>query len=187
MIVIPVKRVSRRCPGKNMADIHGKPMVARVLGEALQSYGGDVWVLTDDPDVRDCSLGVSARVRAQELPECLVADGMHVPDVMQWWHDEKQASSYQVIQVTTPLATAEDYWRAQRLSNDTGCNVATVSEDREAKTWRRNGACYVWVTRWPRFAEWMTGPVAMYAMPPGRSIDVNTPEDLERVRAMWNR
>lgn len=50
-VVIPARFASTRLPGKPLADIHGKPMVVRVVELALQSGAEEVWVATDHAEV----------------------------------------------------------------------------------------------------------------------------------------
>ena len=52
-VVIPARYASTRLPGKPLADIHGKPMVVRVVELALASGADDVWVATDHSEVAD--------------------------------------------------------------------------------------------------------------------------------------
>lgn len=50
-VIIPARFSSTRLPGKPLADIHGKPMVVRVMEQAIQSGASRVIVATDHPDV----------------------------------------------------------------------------------------------------------------------------------------
>lgn len=50
-VVIPARFASTRLPGKPLADIAGRPMVARVRERALQSGAATVWVAADDERV----------------------------------------------------------------------------------------------------------------------------------------
>ena len=52
-VVIPARFASTRLPGKPLADIHGKPMVVRVVELALQSGAEEVWVATDHAQVAE--------------------------------------------------------------------------------------------------------------------------------------
>ena len=52
-VVIPARYASTRLPGKPLADIHGKPMVVRVVELALASGADDVWVATDHAEVAE--------------------------------------------------------------------------------------------------------------------------------------
>ncbi|MEO9386703.1 3-deoxy-manno-octulosonate cytidylyltransferase [Chromobacterium phragmitis] len=50
-VVIPARMASSRLPGKPLADIAGKPMVARVAEQAAKSRAGRVVVATDHADI----------------------------------------------------------------------------------------------------------------------------------------
>ncbi|APC11009.1 3-deoxy-manno-octulosonate cytidylyltransferase [Providencia rettgeri] len=50
-VIIPARYASTRLPGKPLADIHGKPMVVRVMEQAIKSGASRVIVATDHPDV----------------------------------------------------------------------------------------------------------------------------------------
>ncbi|MEO1767109.1 3-deoxy-manno-octulosonate cytidylyltransferase [Thiobacter aerophilum] len=50
-IVIPARHDSTRLPGKPLADIAGKPMVVRVVEQALGAGAEEVWVATDHEEV----------------------------------------------------------------------------------------------------------------------------------------
>ncbi len=50
-IVIPARYDSSRLPGKPLAEIHGRPMVAHVLDRCRASDAGDIRVATDDQRV----------------------------------------------------------------------------------------------------------------------------------------
>jgi len=52
-VVIPARFASTRLPGKPLADIHGKPMVLRVVELALRSGAEEVWVATDHAQVAE--------------------------------------------------------------------------------------------------------------------------------------
>ncbi|QIQ21825.1 3-deoxy-manno-octulosonate cytidylyltransferase [Zophobihabitans entericus] len=50
-VIIPARFASTRLPGKPLADIAGKPMVIRVMEQALKSGANRVIVATDNQDV----------------------------------------------------------------------------------------------------------------------------------------
>ncbi|KLU16632.1 MULTISPECIES: 3-deoxy-manno-octulosonate cytidylyltransferase [Xenorhabdus] len=52
-VIIPARFSSTRLPGKPLADIHGKPMVVRVMERAIRSGADRVIVATDNQDVFD--------------------------------------------------------------------------------------------------------------------------------------
>ncbi|MER2473347.1 3-deoxy-manno-octulosonate cytidylyltransferase [Photorhabdus laumondii] len=53
IVIIPARFASTRLPGKPLADIHGKPMIVRVMERAKRSGAGRVIVATDNHDVVD--------------------------------------------------------------------------------------------------------------------------------------
>lgn len=52
-VIIPARFASTRLPGKPLADIHGKPMVVRVMEQALKSGASRVIIATDHQEVVD--------------------------------------------------------------------------------------------------------------------------------------
>ncbi|MCA6219062.1 3-deoxy-manno-octulosonate cytidylyltransferase [Photorhabdus antumapuensis] len=52
-VIIPARFASIRLPGKPLADIHGKPMIVRVMERAKRSGAERVIVATDNHDVVD--------------------------------------------------------------------------------------------------------------------------------------
>lgn len=64
IILIPARMASTRLPGKPLAEIAGKPMIAHVAARAAQSGVGRVVVATDTPEIADAAraAGVEAVV-----------------------------------------------------------------------------------------------------------------------------
>ena len=52
VVLIPARRASSRLADKVLADIGGKPMVVRVAEKAAQSGAAQVWVATDDVEIK---------------------------------------------------------------------------------------------------------------------------------------
>ena len=52
-VVIPARYASTRLPGKPLLDLGGRPMVVRVAERARLSGAEEIWVATDDLNVRD--------------------------------------------------------------------------------------------------------------------------------------
>nr|BET44875.1 MAG: 3-deoxy-manno-octulosonate cytidylyltransferase [Candidatus Aschnera chinzeii] len=50
-IIIPARFGSSRLPGKPLIEIHGKPMIIRVVEQAIMSYAKRVIVATDHPEI----------------------------------------------------------------------------------------------------------------------------------------
>ncbi len=61
-VVIPARMRSTRLPGKMLADIAGKPLVAWVAERAKQSGAEDVVIATDHPEIADRVAALGWRV-----------------------------------------------------------------------------------------------------------------------------
>jgi 3-deoxy-manno-octulosonate cytidylyltransferase (CMP-KDO synthetase) len=62
IIIIPARMGSTRLPGKPLADIAGKPMIAHVVQRALEADIGPVVVATDDGEILHAAEVAGARV-----------------------------------------------------------------------------------------------------------------------------
>jgi 3-deoxy-manno-octulosonate cytidylyltransferase (CMP-KDO synthetase) len=51
IIIIPARMAATRLPGKPLADIAGRPMIAHVLDRAAAAAVGPVFVATDSPEI----------------------------------------------------------------------------------------------------------------------------------------
>lgn len=61
-VVIPARFASTRLPGKPLADIAGKPMIAHVYDRARESHANRVIIATDDPRIETACRGFGAEV-----------------------------------------------------------------------------------------------------------------------------
>ncbi|MCG8391538.1 MAG: 3-deoxy-manno-octulosonate cytidylyltransferase [Pseudomonadales bacterium] len=125
-VVVPARYASTRLPGKPLADLAGKPMVARVAERCQRSAAEQVLVATDDTRIADALEGESVRVvmtrddhpsgtdRLQEVAEQLgLADDDIIVNVQ---GDEPLIPSAVIDQVAANLADNPD------------CQMATLCE-----------------------------------------------------------
>src|SRR5438105_11512848 len=70
IVVIPARYGSSRFPGKPLADIGGRPMVARVAAQAAKSGAAEVIVATDHPEIARvvASLGYDVEITRRDHP-----------------------------------------------------------------------------------------------------------------------
>jgi 3-deoxy-manno-octulosonate cytidylyltransferase (CMP-KDO synthetase) len=61
IVVIPARFGSARLPGKPLAEIAGRPMIARVFERAMASGAAEVFVATDDPRIVDACERLGAK------------------------------------------------------------------------------------------------------------------------------
>jgi 3-deoxy-manno-octulosonate cytidylyltransferase (CMP-KDO synthetase) len=77
LIVIPARMASTRLPGKPLADIGGKPMIAWVVARAQEAGLGPVLVAAAEPEIADAAraAGAEAVLTDPDLPSG--SDRMH--------------------------------------------------------------------------------------------------------------
>lgn len=62
VVVIPARMASSRLPGKPLADIHGRPMIAWMIGLAQRANAGPVLVAAAETEVADAARAAGAEV-----------------------------------------------------------------------------------------------------------------------------
>src|SRR5512145_589507 len=62
LIVIPARMASTRLPGKPLADIHGRPMIAWMVELAQRANAGPVLVAAAEPEVAAAARAAGAEV-----------------------------------------------------------------------------------------------------------------------------
>ena len=132
--VIPARGGSRGLPGKNILNLHGKPLIAWTIEAALASrYLDRVIVSTEDRDII-----AAARRSGAGLPFIrpieLATDSVGATDVaihaLEWF--EKQGTPYDIVvllQPTSPMRSTQDIETAvQLLFSKDARAVVSVSE-----------------------------------------------------------
>jgi CMP-N-acetylneuraminic acid synthetase len=125
--LIPAKERSRRLPGKNVALLRGKPLLAYSVEAALQSgVFSRVIVSTDSEVVAEVARRSGAEVPGLRAPE-LAADTAGVVDVCLDLLDrlEREGAPCEALGVmltTTPLRTADDVRGAWKRFAETGAD-----------------------------------------------------------------
>lgn len=207
--IIMARAGSKRLPGKNLADLGGKPLIAHTCEAALASGVLDaVYVNTDSPAI--ASAAWNAGVPCPILrPRHLAADDTSSRDSNLYLLEflAKRGERYDaivVLQATSPLRAPEDIRAGLKLFDEQApCHVVAVSAlvprfwlgqlgpDQTFERWtgdqtvyRVSGALYVY--RWEDYVEhWPPGRTVAYPMPAERSVDIDRMEDLEYARFLW--
>ena len=117
-VIIPARYASTRLPGKALADIVGKPMVAHVVDRARESKASRVIVATDHQEIIDALDGVNCEVcltsedhqsgsdRLAEVVQILnIADDEIIVNVQ---GDEPMIPGRLIDQVANSLINAKD-------------------------------------------------------------------------------
>jgi len=140
--VVPARGGSKRVPRKNLAEVAGKPMVARAVEQAESADALDeVVVSTDDDEIRRVSREHGGYAPF-ERPEELATDTASSADVLDHalsWYETERDETFDVvamIQVTTPLRTPADVDGAlERLRETDADSVATVTKYHTPPVW----------------------------------------------------
>lgn len=114
--IIPARGGSKRLPGKNLALLNGKPLLAHAIEAARESGVFDrICVSSDDEEILETAREYGAEAR--ERPDALATDRVQVKDVCAHLLEElaEKGNVYEefgLLLVTSPLRTASDVWQA---------------------------------------------------------------------------
>lgn len=202
--LIPARGNSKRLPGKNIADLGGKPLLAWTIESARESKLFDrVVVSSEDVDVGNTALKYGAEWLKR--PMQLSQDETPSMEVVRHAVGNDPYEMVVLLQPTSPFRTAEDIRNsvtllqanlADAVVSVTDPPVDLVFEIGHAGRIRRatratvvpNGALFLLTTEAMRAGmDWWTGLTYAYHMPRERSIDIDTAMDLEMARSMLTR
>ncbi len=210
-VIIPVKENSTRVPGKNLKDLCGKPMVAHILETAKGAKGVDRLVVsTESQKVKEVVEKYGAEVPFLR-PKELTADNVTSRQVLQHALDElKKIDGYVpdyvlLLYATSPLlkrerieeaialATARDSDSVISGSLDKGYYWVEVEGGWERLYPRKvansqwlvplfveNGAIYLTKSAWIK-KQYVADKADVVIMDPEENVDVDYPEDFEKV------
>lgn len=178
--LVPARGGSKRLPGKNLKDLCGKPLIHWTIEEARKSrYIDTVAVTTEDQSIVDSVKGVHIIDRPQDM----AGDKSSVYDAIFHALDDLPPFDWVcLLQPTSPL----------RIADDIDCCIATAHSQNSpsciSTTYGRpdaNGAVYVAWTSWLRETRLFdSGRAVTYAMPPERSVDIDTMEDFREAEKL---
>lgn len=111
--LIPARGGSKKLPGKNIKDLHGKPLISYTIDAALKSSMLDrVIVTTDDEAIASAALQYKAEVpfmRPAELASDTSPDRPVIIHAVEWLKENENYSvdAVALLRPTTPFKTAE--------------------------------------------------------------------------------
>lgn len=168
--LIPARGGSKRLPGKNVRLLAGKPLVFWTIEAALGSSLDDVWLSTEDANIRDICRD---SVRVVDRPLDLASDFATSEAVIA--HAVALAEGFDrimLLQPTSPLRTAA------HIDDVLSLGRTCVSVVQDGTTYRRNGAMYL------MDADHIMGFDLAYVMSAEESIDIDTQDDFDLAEAM---
>lgn len=125
--VIPARGGSKGLPGKNLRQVHGRPLIAYTVAAARSARTLErVIVSTDHADIAQAARAYGAEVPFLR-PRELAGDDTPTLPVLQHAVEEMDRLGYRcevivTLQPTSPLRTADDIDRAVALLADGGCD-----------------------------------------------------------------
>lgn len=202
--LIPARGGSRRLPGKNIADLGGKPLIAWTIETATASGVFDeVAVSSDSPEILDVADRYGAKTI--ERPGRIARDDTPSLPVVTHALHERNVDAVMLLQPTSPFRNVDDIKTVADLlsqrNSDSVVSVVDAPGDLvfqighanrlrpEGKPLVRcNGAIYAITTAALAAGEdWYSGLAYAYRMPPERSLDIDTQFDLDIARMMLER
>lgn len=198
--VVPARGGSKRAPGKNIADLGGRPLLCWTLETARQSNLFDCVVVTsDDDDILNTAKAYWPWVTLHKRSPLLARDDTPMLPVVQDVYHNYPAEVVVTLQPTSPFRTSEDLLNAYEMLRDSGgdsvFSVTEAPDDlvfqvQHANRLRQlpnivvpNGALFLITGEaLDQGLDWFDGVAYGYRMPKDRSIDIDTALDLEIAR-----
>ncbi len=205
--VIPARYDSVRLPGKPLADIGGRPMIAWVYERACQSGATECLIATDDRRIAQACEQIGAPVEMTDAGHSTGTDRIAEVAARRGWDDEQIVVNVQGDEPLIPPALITQV--ANLAARDSGAAIATLmapiqsEKDREnpnfAKVVVDKAGRALYFSRapipWPREGGLPTSyrHIGLYAyrVRALREIAATEPCELERVerleqlRALW--
>jgi CMP-N-acetylneuraminic acid synthetase len=136
LAVIPVRSGSKRLPGKNVAELDGKPLLAHTIEQADDATHVDEHVVsTDSSEFKRIARDHGGNVPFDRPPELATDDATNkdvLEHVLDWYSDRGSTFDIAVmLQVTSPFRTADDIDEAVQLlvESDGNSVVSTTKYD----------------------------------------------------------
>lgn len=123
VVVIPARMASTRLPGKPLADIHGRPMIAWMVELAQRAKAGPVLVAAAEPEVAAAARGAGAEVAMTDPDLPSGSDRVHA--ALQAFDPSGAYDVAVNLQGDMPTMRAEDVAKALAALRD-GADIATL-------------------------------------------------------------
>ncbi|WLH02856.1 acylneuraminate cytidylyltransferase family protein [Pseudomonas beijingensis] len=123
LAVVPARAGSKRLPGKNLLDLHGKPLIRWTLEAALESQVVDQLVVSSDDDAI-LAEGIRLGLHTIRRPVDLASDTAATVDVLvhtleSLAKEGVRPARLMLLQPTSPLRKAEDIYQAVQCMDKT--------------------------------------------------------------------
>ena len=125
-VVVPARFASTRLPGKPLAQIAGRPMIAHVASRVAESGARDIVVATDDARVLQVAASTDARALMTREDHASGSDRVMEVAEACGWPDDHVVVNVQGDEPLIPAVVIDQV--AGILDRSTGVDVATLSE-----------------------------------------------------------
>jgi 3-deoxy-manno-octulosonate cytidylyltransferase (CMP-KDO synthetase) len=123
VVVIPARMASTRLPGKPLADIHGRPMIAWMVELGRAANAGPVLVAAAEEEVAEAALKAGANVSLTDPDLPSGSDRVHA--ALEAFDPERRFDVAVNLQGDMPTMKAADIARAVAALRD-GADIATL-------------------------------------------------------------
>lgn len=210
VVLFPLRGGSKSIPKKNIKSLAGKPLAAWTLEAAAKSsLISAVYVSTDSEEISTVVQGLGLGIKVIQRPAEFASDVASTESVMLHFMSQLDFDLLVTIQATSPLLTTEDLDRAiiqfqqQQLDsmlsavrtkrffwNDdaTPINYDPLHRPRRQDfdgTLMENGAFYITKREiLERYQCRLGGKIGIYEMDESTAVEIDEPEDWERVERL---
>lgn len=125
-VVIPARWASTRLPGKPLAEIAGRPMIAHVWERACRSRAAEVIIASDDDRVLDAALAFGAEVERTSPAHPSGTDRIAEVAQRRAWPDDAVVVNVQGDEPLLPEAVVDQV--AANLLANPDAGMATLAE-----------------------------------------------------------
>ena len=142
--IVPARGGSKGLPGKNIKNLHGKPMIAYTIEEARKSkYIEDIIISTDDQSIADIAVSLGALCHFLRPCELATDNALAVDNYIYTINRLNSDFGYDidefiVLQPTSPLRKAEDIDNAiEMFMQNNADSVISFVEETHPISWHK--------------------------------------------------
>lgn len=142
--IIPARGGSKGLPGKNVRELHGKPLIAYTIEAAVNSQCiSEVILSTDDKEIESIAIQYGVKSPFLRPPELATDDALAIDtyiytiDLLEKMHKNK-IDSFMVLQPTSPLRLSRDIDEAYKIFTEKHADsVISYTEEAHPLAWHK--------------------------------------------------
>lgn len=134
--LIPARGGSKRLPRKNIKNLNGIPLISYTIKALLKSMVDEVWVSTEDGEIRSISMKQGAKVMKRPIEYALDESSTEV--VIEHFIDNKKGDILVICEATHPLLTSKDIDEGIKKYLQSNCDSLVTLINRKLFLWDLN-------------------------------------------------